>query len=168
METEKRTTVNEAEPRLMMGEEQGTRTPGNAATRKLLTPRKAIHANCIDCVGSVSAVKDCQGDELYDHPCIFFPYRMGNRRPSAKLIGKFCLYCMGGNKKLVHECPSKTCPFLPCRMGKNPNVQLSDKQRQEKKEIAAAARRHRLKSLKVASGIEIFPQESTNDMVSIP
>jgi hypothetical protein len=135
-----------------MREEQGTRTPGNATIRKLLTPRQAIHAHCIDCVGSASAVNNCQGDELYDHPCIFFPYRMGGRRPSVKLIRKFCLYCMGGNQKLVRECPSRTCPFLPYRMGKN---------------LEQRMRKGRFKSAKRPPHEAITGQESTIGVVPI-
>ena len=39
-----------------------------------------------------------------------------------KLIRRHCLYCMGGSIKLVRECPSRTCPLLPYRMGKNPKL----------------------------------------------
>jgi hypothetical protein len=124
-----------------------------------LTPRQAIRDHCIDCVGGASNVKGCQGDELYDHPCIFFSYRMGKGRPSVKLIRKFCLYCMGGSWKLVKECPSKVCPLFCYRAGKNPSIQLSDQQRQERKKMVAAARRHRLKPSKVPSGIKSFFQD---------
>jgi hypothetical protein len=96
-----------------------------------LTPRRAIRKHCIDCVGGASEVRDCQGDKLFDGPCLFYRYRMGRGRPSVRLIRKHCLWCMGGSWKLVKECPSKTCPFLAYRLGKNPKVtarKLSDKQ----------------------------------------
>jgi hypothetical protein len=102
----------------LTGEKQQIEIRGRPSIRERLTPRQAVREHCIDCVGGASAVRDCQEDELYDRPCIFFPYRMGSGRPSAKLIRKFCLYCMGGNQKLVRECPSKACPFLAYRMGK--------------------------------------------------
>ena len=88
--------------------------------QKRLTPRQAIRQHCVDCVGNALAVRDCQGNELFDSPCLFHPYRIGIGRPSVKLIRKFCLYCMGGRWKLVKECPSKACSFLRYRMGKNP------------------------------------------------
>jgi hypothetical protein len=135
---------------------------GKATNRKRLTPRLAIRDHCIDCVGGASEVKDCQGDKLYDGPCLFIPYCTGRGRPSVKLIRQFCLYCMGGSWKGVKECPSKACPFLHYRLGKNPNVQLSEEQRQQKREMAAAARLHRLKRPKVASGIESFFSGATN------
>ena len=87
-----------------------------------LTPRKAIRELCLCCVGSAPAVRDCGGDTLYDGPCLFYPYRLGRGRPSVKLIRRHCLYCMGGSIKLVRECPSRTCPVLPYRMGKNPKL----------------------------------------------
>jgi hypothetical protein len=129
------------------------------ARRKRQTPRRAVREHCVDCVGRASVVRDCQGDKLFDGPCILFPYRMGTGRPSVKLIRKFCLYCMGGSWKLVKECPNKACPFLRYRLGKNPNIRLLDDQRLRKREMAAAARRHRLKPLKVLTGIESFSQD---------
>jgi hypothetical protein len=104
--------------KLTREEEQQTVIQDSASIRKRLTPRQAIREHCIDCVGGASAVRDCQGEELYDGPCIFFHCRLGTGRPSVKLIRKFCLYCMGGSWKLVKGCPSMPCPFLPYRMGK--------------------------------------------------
>ena len=135
---------------------------------RYLTPGQAIREHCLDCVGSVSAVNNCRGDELFDGLCILFPYRLGVGRPLVKLIRKFCLYCMGGSCKLTKKCPSRTCPFLHYRLGKNPNIQLSEIQRQRKRYLIAVARRHRPKSLKEASDIEKIFQGSTNDMVPMP
>ena len=125
----------------------------SASIRKRLTPRQAIREHCIDCVGGASAVRDCQGDKLFDSPCIFFHCRLGTGRPSVKLIQKFCLYCMGGSWKLVNECPSMVCPFLPYRMGKNPTM---------------ANRRVRLDSGKRPRHGAVFAQESTNEASLIP
>jgi hypothetical protein len=122
------------------------------APRKPLTPRQAIREHCVDCVGSASVVKDCQGDELFDGPCILFPYRMGKGRPSVKLIRKFCLYCMGGSWKLVKEYSNTRCPFLCYRMGTNPSM---------------ANRRVRLISLKRPPHGAVFAQESTNNEAPI-
>lgn len=48
------------------------------ATSTILTPIKAIRANCLECVGhQPSLVREC---ELTD--CTLWPYRMG-RRPST-------------------------------------------------------------------------------------
>jgi len=139
--------------------EQKTVIPSEVSIHKQLTPRQAVREHCIDCVGCASNVKGCQGDELYDGPCIFHPYRMGKGRPSVKLIRKFCLHCMGGSWKLVKECPSKGFPLFRYRFGKSQSIQLSDEQRQERRRRAAAARLQRLKSQKVAPGIEIFSQD---------
>jgi hypothetical protein len=83
------------------------------------TPGRAIRKYCIDCVGSVSEIRDCRGDKLFDGPCLFYPYRMGKGRPAVRLIRKHCLWCMGGSEKLVRDCPSRACPSLPFRMGKS-------------------------------------------------
>jgi hypothetical protein len=111
-------------------EEQKAVIKGNTATKKNLTPVQAIHKACVDCVGSPFAVKDCQGDGQYAGPCLLFPHRLGKGRPSVKLIRKFCLYCMGGDAKLVRECHSRVCPFLCYRMAKNPKIGLSEKEKQ--------------------------------------
>jgi hypothetical protein len=104
-------------------EEKGERQlAGIVEIKRNVAPRRTISNNCIDCVGGASMVRDCQGDKLFDGPCLFYRYRMGRRRLSVRLIRKHCLWCMGGNEKLVRECPSKTCPFLPYRMGKNPQL----------------------------------------------
>jgi len=137
----------------------------NASVRRQLTPRQAIREHCIDCAGSASNVRDCQGDELYDRSCIFFSYRMGKGRPSVRLIRKFCLFCMGGSWKMVKACSSQSCQFSHYRMGKNPNIRLSDEQRRLKKNAAVAARRHRLKPSKVSSGIESFFQDRRTEHV---
>jgi hypothetical protein len=110
--------------------EQKAITKVNAVIPQKLTPSQAIHKVCVDCVGSPFAVRDCQGDSQYDGPCLLFPHRLGMGRPSVKLIRKYCLYCMGGNVKLVRECHSGACPFLCYRMGKNPNMGLSEQEKQ--------------------------------------
>jgi len=46
-----------------------------------LTPGRAIRAHCIDCAGSLPAVRNCGGDLLCDGACIFMPYRMGRGAP---------------------------------------------------------------------------------------
>jgi len=95
-----------------------------------LTPRQTIHEHRSDCAGFASAFEDCQGDELYNRPCIFYPYRIGNCKPSAKLIRKFCLDCMGGNQKLVREC--RPCPVLRYRIGENLEQCRQDRFKSEK------------------------------------
>ena len=129
-------------------DEQQNETQGEVPTRKRLTPRQAIREHCIDCIGGACAVRDCDGHKSADGPCIFFPYRMGAGRPSIRLIRKFCLYCMGGSRKLVRECSSTACAFLPYRMGKNP---------------ALANRRVRLNSRKRPRHGAVFSPESTNE-----
>ena len=105
---------------ILAHEEMKKTLRGTAASLGKLTPRKAIRQICIDCVEGAREVKVCQGDKLFDGPCLFYPYRLGKGRPSVKLIRKYCLYCMCGSPKLVRHCPSKACPLLRYRFGKNP------------------------------------------------
>ena len=92
----------------------------------MTTPKQAVRRQCVICVGSAYEVENCgrdqmigQGDE--NNVCYFFPYRMGNGRPSVKVIRKFCLECMGGNRRFVAECTTEGCPVHPFRSGTNPN-----------------------------------------------
>jgi len=91
---------------------RGKEIMSGPAELEKLTPRKAVRKICLDCMG----------DKLYTGPCIFYPYRLGRKRISVKLIRKNCLWCMGGSSKSVEECPGKTCPLLPYRFGKNPKL----------------------------------------------
>jgi hypothetical protein len=139
--------------KLTREEEQRMVIQESASIRKRLAARQAIHEHCIDCVGTASAIRDCQGNELYDRPCIFFSCRMGKGSPLVKLIRKFCLYCMGGSWELAQNCPSKTCQFLRYHMGKNP---------------ANMGRRVRFKSEKRPRHGAVFSQESTIDELPMP
>jgi hypothetical protein len=128
--------------------EQRNLIRGSAPARKRLTPRQAIRAHCIDCIGNACTMRDCDGNKLADGPCIFFSYRMGAGRPYVRVIRKSCLYCMGRSRKLVRECWSTACAFLPYSMDKNP---------------ALANRRVRSNSRKRPRHGAVFSLESTNE-----
>jgi hypothetical protein len=97
---------------------------------KTLTPGQAIRKFCLVCVGSPKEVKNCGGDQLLTGgACSFFKYRMGRGRPSVKLIRRECLFCMGGSRKLVHQCSLERCLLHPFRMGTNPNFSLKRQDR---------------------------------------
>jgi hypothetical protein len=99
-----------------------------------MTPGEAIRAICVDCVGSVKAVRDCMGDTLVTGPCQFYKYRMGKGRPSVKTIRKHCLYCMNGDWRLIKSCHTVNCPLYSFRYGKNPNFisrKVGDSRRSE-------------------------------------
>lgn len=90
------------------------------------TPKQAIRRQCVECVQSPYEVENCGGDRMIgqgdeNNVCYFWPYRNGMGRPSVKIIRKFCLECMGGNKSLVADCTTKDCPVHPFRFGTNPN-----------------------------------------------
>lgn len=54
----------------------------------------------------------------------------------------FCVECMGGQQRLVKDCPSKNCALWEYRNGKNPNRkrEMTDEQRQAATERLRKAR----------------------------
>jgi len=105
---------------------------------KRLTPKKAIQAYCIHCVGgSIHDVKACDADDPAYHVCPFHPYRQGKGRPSAKIIRIFCLDCMGGSKDFVRDCETTDCLCHPYRLGKNPHKIKTGRTADEMKKIRA-------------------------------
>lgn len=51
-----------------------------------------------------------------------------------KAIRLKCLDCMAGSSNEVQLCPSRDCPLFRFRLGKNPNIQLSDEERERRAE----------------------------------
>ena len=88
------------------------------------SPSRTLHAQCHYCVQSRSDadVENCTGHIVFatGKPCPFYVYRMGNKRPSVKVMRKYCLECMGGSKAAVKECETEDCLIHPYRFGKNP------------------------------------------------
>ena len=92
----------------------------------MTTPKQAVRRQCVICVGSAYEVENCGGDQMIGqgdekNVCYFWPYRNGDGRPSVKVIRKFCLECMGGNRRFVAECTTTSCAVHPFRFGTNPN-----------------------------------------------
>lgn len=89
-----------------------------------LTPKEAVRAVCINCLGmkqfNTEQVRDCEGNHIN---CSFFPYRMGER-PPVKVFRKYCLYdCMNGHCDSVTKCTTIDCAAHAYRFGKNPSRQ---------------------------------------------
>jgi len=102
------------------------------------TPKKAIQAYCLHCVGGSSQdVKACDADNPAYHVCPFHPYRLGRGRPSVKIIRQFCLDCMGGSKDFVKDCETTDCLCHPYRLGKNPYKVKTGRTADEMKKIRA-------------------------------
>lgn len=97
---------------------------------KKITSLKAIRLKCLDCsAGSYKEVRECPcyEDNGSIQKCPLYPYRLG-KRPKEKVnstpikaIRKYCLWCCGGSRKEVRECPVFDCPLWKFRFGKNPN-----------------------------------------------
>lgn len=54
------------------------------------------------------------------------------RMTPLKAIRAKCLDCSCGSAAEVRECVIPTCPLFPFRMGHNPNIKLTDEQRQKR------------------------------------
>lgn len=111
-------------------------------TRK--TPSQTIHAQCHYCVQSRSdsEVENCTGHFVFatGKPCPFYEYRAGNKRPSVKIMRKYCLECEGGSKEGVKECSTSDCLIHPFRFGKNPALARKGKSPDEMARISALRR----------------------------
>jgi hypothetical protein len=88
------------------------------------SPKETIKAYCHYCVQSRSDadVEKCTGYIVHatGKPCPFYEYRTGNKRPSVKIMRRFCLECQGNSMVLIRECEIDDCLIHPFRMGKNP------------------------------------------------
>lgn len=88
------------------------------------SPSQTIQTYCHYCVQSRSDldVKSCTGHIVLTtgKPCPFYEYRSGKKRPSVKVLRKFCLDCMAGGVEAIRECPTTDCQIYPFRFGKNP------------------------------------------------
>ena len=94
------------------------------AGEEKLTPKEAIRAVCMNCLGmkqlNTDQARDCEGDHV---KCSFFPYRMG-KRPPVKVFRQYCLNdCMNGYRNLVAGCTTEDCANHPYRFGKNPALE---------------------------------------------
>jgi hypothetical protein len=88
------------------------------------SPQQTIRAYCHYCIQNRSdtEVENCTGFLVFatGKPCPFYKYPMSGKRPSVKVMRKFCLECMGGNKEFVRDCTTNDCLIHPYRMGRNP------------------------------------------------
>ena len=111
-------------------------------TRK--SPSQTIWSYCHYCVQSRSdsKVENCTGHIVFatGAPCPFYEYRMGRKRSSVKIMRRFCLDCMGGNKAAVKECSTYDCLIYPFRLGKNPALKGKGKSPAEMAQIRALRR----------------------------
>ena len=86
-----------------------------------MTPGESVSKYCRTCVqGDRRAVKGCGGDKAILGSCVFFPYRLGEKRISVRVFRQFCLQCMCGDRKAVKDCSTFDCECWQYRMGKNP------------------------------------------------
>jgi len=112
--------------------------------KKHKSPSQAIRAHCHYCVQSRkdSEVENCTGHIVFatGKRCPFYEYRVGNKRPSVKIMRKFCIECMGGSKEAVKECSTGDCLIHPFRFGKNPNLARKGKSTDEMARISALRR----------------------------
>lgn len=60
----------------------------------------------------------------------------GKRITPLKAIRLNCLDCMNGSSNEVQLCTLEKCSLWPFRFGKNPNVKLSDEERERRSRMA--------------------------------
>lgn len=97
------------------------------------TRLQAIRQHCVDCTGgSYKEVENCTAGPDAPEPyyrCLLYAWRMGRnpargpgvRNPSkTKIIRKYCLACMGGDRRLVRECANSNCAMHRFRLGALP------------------------------------------------
>jgi hypothetical protein len=108
------------------------------------SPLKTIRAHCHYCVQSRSdsEVENCTGYIVFatGKPCSFYEYRMGGKRPSVKIMQRFCLDCMGGNREAVRECSTADCLIHSFRFGKNPALARKGRNKDDMAQISALRR----------------------------
>lgn len=63
---------------------------------------------------------------------------MAGRITPLKAIRLKCLDCVLGSAQEVQLCPCKDCPLWAFRLGKNPNIVLSDEERERRAERGRA------------------------------
>jgi hypothetical protein len=111
---------------------------------KSKTLAETIKAYCHCCVGSRfdSVIEGCTGHLVFatGGPCPFYKYRLGQKRPTAKIMRQFCLECMGGSKEAVKDCSTADCLIHPFRFGKNPALARKGKCPEEMVHISALRR----------------------------
>ena len=59
---------------------------------------------------------------------------MAGHTTPLKAIRAKCLDCVCGSSQEVELCPSTDCALYPFRRGKNPNIVLSDEERERRAE----------------------------------
>jgi hypothetical protein len=61
----------------------------------------------------------------------------GKKQTPLRAIRANCLDCMNGSSNEVSLCPMENkCSLWPYRFGKNPNVKLSDEERERRRQMA--------------------------------
>lgn len=60
----------------------------------------------------------------------------GKHITPLRAIRMKCLDCCCGSSMEVSECPCVDCSLYPFRFGKNPNVKLSDEERERRSRMA--------------------------------
>ena len=60
----------------------------------------------------------------------------GKKITPIRAIRLKCLDCMLGSSNEVSLCPSRDCPLFRFRFGHNPNIQLTDEERERRSRLA--------------------------------
>jgi hypothetical protein len=101
-----------------------------------LSPLKAIHAHCRQCMGgNGKLIRSCT-----DTNCPLYPYRLGQIPEGAdrhllRIIRAFCIQCAGSSRE-ADTCGAgrsyrglEPCPLHRFRRGANPNIGIDQRHR---------------------------------------
>jgi len=61
---------------------------------------------------------------------------VGKKKTPLRAIREKCLDCCCGSSTEVDLCPCEDCSLYPFRYGKNPNIHLSDEERERRSRMA--------------------------------
>jgi hypothetical protein len=59
---------------------------------------------------------------------------MKSNNTPVKAIRAYCMDCSNSNVREIRLCPMEDCPLYPYRLGKNPNIILSESAKQKRAE----------------------------------
>lgn len=83
----------------------------------------------------------------------------GKKVTPMRAIRAKCLDCMLGSAQEVALCPSRSCPLWGFRFGKNPNIRLSDEERERRSRQA----RENMAFTQQTKSAQVYSQEDVAD-----
>ncbi len=78
-----------------------------------IRPTRAVRRKCLFCcLNKAEEVRLCPSTD-----CDFYPYRLGHKRVSLKVVHKKCMDCIAGDRRRIDKCTINYCPTWLYRSG---------------------------------------------------